>query len=93
MILERLTYLLNMIDPNFNNNNNNNNNNDNNNNNNNNNDNNNNKNNQNVNDNDILGKDKKQNERKFTKQTTEEDLRKKQIDEKWKKELSAWSNL
>jgi hypothetical protein len=80
MILERLTYLLNIIDPNFFNNNENT-------------DNYKDNNNNNRSMNDISNKNKKQYDKKFTKQTTTEDLRKEQIDEKWKKELNAWSNL
>ena len=91
MLLERLTYLLTLIDPTFfdsNDNNNDNNNNDDKNNidNNDNND-------KSINDIGVLQKNKKQKVKNFTKLTATEGLRKEQIDEKWKKELNAWSNL
>ena len=46
-----------------------------------------------INDIGVLQKNKKQKVKNFTKLTTTEGLRKEQIDEKWKKELNAWSNL
>lgn len=88
MLLERLTSLLTLIDPTFFDNNDDNNddddknsidNNDN--------------NDKSINDIGVLQKNKKQKVKNFTKLTTTEGLRKEQIDEKWKKELNAWSNL